>query len=355
MNYYRHHIGDHLQETAHLSLLEKGIYGSLMDMYYSREGPLPANVGRLIGARSPEELKALEDVLNDYFVLQDDGWHNGKFDEVICTYRQRGNKNAQNGRNGGRPPKTETKPNANPTETDSVISGNPNETQTKPNGLFLETQTKPNANPTETQTKPPLVNHKPITNKKPKEPPIPPVPGGNADKSEIPKPVEAESRRRKREAVTLTEWLEGCKQSGVAPVPDDDPVFAYAAETGIPIEFLRLHWREFKARYALPDAKKYKDWRAVHRKCVRGCWLRLWRFAPDGSCVLTTQGEQARRCYEKRHDGSEIAGQEWWAKAGFESRWDAENAGCTQANAANFRDGAKAPERQPWTPELLPA
>ena len=41
MNYYERHIGDYLKDTAHLSLLEHGIYGRLLDIYYTREEPIP--------------------------------------------------------------------------------------------------------------------------------------------------------------------------------------------------------------------------------------------------------------------------------------------------------------------------
>jgi hypothetical protein len=77
-------------------------------------------------------------------------------------------------------------------------------------------------------------------------------------------------------------------------IPDDDPVFAYAADAGIPDEFMALAWGEFKARYAVPDAKRYKDWRSVFRKAVRGNWLKLWFLDGEGF-KLTTTGMQAQR------------------------------------------------------------
>ena len=42
MNYYERHIGDYLKDTAHLSLLEHGVYSRLLDVYYTRESPIPA-------------------------------------------------------------------------------------------------------------------------------------------------------------------------------------------------------------------------------------------------------------------------------------------------------------------------
>lgn len=72
MNYYERHIGDYLKDTAHLSLLEHGIYTRLMDVYYTRECAIPAKeAARLIGARSKDEREALETVLAEFFVLVD--------------------------------------------------------------------------------------------------------------------------------------------------------------------------------------------------------------------------------------------------------------------------------------------
>jgi len=105
------------------------------------------------------------------------------------------------------------------------------------------------------------------------------------------------AEKPKRSAIGLPAYLKACKQQGVKPIAEDDTVFAYAEQAGIPLEFLRLHWLEFKARYSLPDAKRYKDWPAVHRKSVRGNWFKLWYIAGDGNVVLTTVGEQARRVH----------------------------------------------------------
>ncbi|HTH08983.1 MAG TPA: YdaU family protein, partial [Acidovorax sp.] len=75
MNYYERHIGDYLKDTAHLSLLEHGVYTRLMDVYYTRESAIPEDqVARLIGARSKEEREALEAVLSEFFERTADGW-----------------------------------------------------------------------------------------------------------------------------------------------------------------------------------------------------------------------------------------------------------------------------------------
>lgn len=81
-------------------------------------------------------------------------------------------------------------------------------------------------------------------------------------------------------------------------IPANDPVFAYAGEVGIPEDFLRLAWVEFRHRYSQPDAKRYRDWRSVFRKAVRGNWLKLWFVTPEGAYQLTTVGHQAQRAHQ---------------------------------------------------------
>lgn len=88
INYYERHIGDYLKDTAHLSLLEHGVYTRLMDVYYTREGAIPAaEVARLIGARSKDERQALAAVLSEFFELDEDGYHQHRCDEEIERYR----------------------------------------------------------------------------------------------------------------------------------------------------------------------------------------------------------------------------------------------------------------------------
>ena len=77
MNYYRHNIGDYRRDTAHLSLLEHGVYRQAIDQYYLTENPLPKDlesVSRILLVRSPEEQKALEIILKEFFILTKDGY-----------------------------------------------------------------------------------------------------------------------------------------------------------------------------------------------------------------------------------------------------------------------------------------
>lgn len=92
MNYYEHHIGDYAAATGHLSLVEDAVYTRMLRRYYLTEAPLPADVGqvaRLVGARQPEEVAAVEAVLGEFFTLQADGWHQKRADENIAKYLDR--------------------------------------------------------------------------------------------------------------------------------------------------------------------------------------------------------------------------------------------------------------------------
>lgn len=87
MNWYERHIGDYMKDAAHLSLLEHGIYVRLMDVYYSREGPIPENdVFRLIGARDEAATAATLQVLQEFFRLENGAWRQKRCDEEIARF-----------------------------------------------------------------------------------------------------------------------------------------------------------------------------------------------------------------------------------------------------------------------------
>jgi len=150
MNYYPHHIGDYNSATRHLTMLEHGAYRLLLDLYYTREAPLPADLAavcRLVVARSKEECKAVEQVVKEFFALASDGWRHKRCDEEIVKANEAADRARANGKKGGRP-KTKKEPTANPEETHPVISGlasgNPEITNSKaPN---------PNPNPNTTSS-----------------------------------------------------------------------------------------------------------------------------------------------------------------------------------------------------------
>lgn|GEM_PF-976233 len=90
MNHYPHHIGDFRSATRHLTFVERALYRELLDLYYDTERPLNADLqklARLVLAQGEEQCAALSGVLDEFFVLQDDGWHNDRCDAEIEAYR----------------------------------------------------------------------------------------------------------------------------------------------------------------------------------------------------------------------------------------------------------------------------
>jgi uncharacterized protein YdaU (DUF1376 family) len=93
--YYEHHLGDYLRDTAHLTLIEEGVYRRLLDQYYIREAPLPPDLRgcyKFARAATKQERAAVEHVLADFFELQSDGYHQRRADDVIARYRSKSGK-----------------------------------------------------------------------------------------------------------------------------------------------------------------------------------------------------------------------------------------------------------------------
>ena len=92
MNYYEHHIGDYAEATAHLTFIEDATYSRLIRKYYATEKPLPIEiklVQRLINARSKEEKNAVVSILNEFFILTDDGWRQERCDHEIARFKDK--------------------------------------------------------------------------------------------------------------------------------------------------------------------------------------------------------------------------------------------------------------------------
>jgi uncharacterized protein YdaU (DUF1376 family) len=92
VNYYEHHLGDYLRDTAHLTMIEDGAYRRMLDAYYTRERPLPADVKdicRLVRATSKTERIAVETVLGEFFFASESGWRHKRCDEEIDRYLEK--------------------------------------------------------------------------------------------------------------------------------------------------------------------------------------------------------------------------------------------------------------------------
>ena len=109
--------------------------------------------------------------------------------------------------------------------------------------------------------------------------------------------AERDTTKPPKGAISLEQYLDQCRNDSKKPIPEDHPVFDYAREIGLPHDFLRLQWLEFKDRYTAPGAKKYKLWSTVFAKSVRDNWFRLWMLKDD-QYVLTTTGLQAQKLHK---------------------------------------------------------
>jgi len=86
MHYYTKHIKDYKTDTAHLTLLEHGVYNSLIDLYILTENPLEPNLQklcRLVNATTDDEIKSVENILDEFFTESDDGYRQKKCDQEL--------------------------------------------------------------------------------------------------------------------------------------------------------------------------------------------------------------------------------------------------------------------------------
>lgn len=96
-----------------------------------------------------------------------------------------------------------------------------------------------------------------------------------------------------RPEITFKAWMENCKADDRSPIPEDDPVFAYAKEMLLPIDFIRYAWVEFKRKYGNSN-KRYKNWNQHYQNAIRENWYGIW-FERDGEWQLTTRGKQIEK------------------------------------------------------------
>ena len=84
MNYFPFNVGDYAAHTGHLEPMEDLAYRRLLDQYYLREGPLPADIeatAKLVRMRS---MKAdVESVLKEFFTLTEAGWTHSRCEAEI--------------------------------------------------------------------------------------------------------------------------------------------------------------------------------------------------------------------------------------------------------------------------------
>lgn len=96
-----------------------------------------------------------------------------------------------------------------------------------------------------------------------------------------------------RARTTFNQWIESCEQAGVLPIPEEDPIFRYACDIELPVDYIRLAWVEFKRKYGM-SRKTYLNWNQHFQNAVRENWYAIW-YEKEGSWQLTTRGKQMQK------------------------------------------------------------
>ncbi len=156
MIYYSRYIKEFIADTAHLSLMEQGVYDRLLDKYYLDESPIPDDKKyRWTRATTDAEIAAVDAVLDEFFTLVDGHWHNKRADQDIVECHAKASTSRENGKLGGRPKKTQNEPKPNLEGTKEE----PNQNLEKPRGFISETQEEPSRKP--------FIRQEPITTNPP--------------------------------------------------------------------------------------------------------------------------------------------------------------------------------------------
>lgn len=138
MHYYQHHIGDFIKATARLSDSQCMAYLRLIWMYYDSEKPLKADA-RVLAFQVGTPEQDVELILQSFFSLQEDGWHQTRCDQEIADYRAYLDKKSNAGRASA-----ERRKNNSATAVEQVLNGSA--TVEQPNQQPLTTNQQPEAN-----------------------------------------------------------------------------------------------------------------------------------------------------------------------------------------------------------------
>lgn len=121
MHYYKHHIGDFLKDTGHLSNDQMGVYLRMLWRYYLDEKPLQDDCEGIAFAMRSDE-KTVRLILRHFFVLTDDGWRHKRCDVEIAEYHNKSEKaktSASARWNNANAMRTHTERSANESENDA--------------------------------------------------------------------------------------------------------------------------------------------------------------------------------------------------------------------------------------------
>ena len=108
MHYYSFSISDYRRRTGHLTLLEHAIYRALIDTYYLEEKPLTSDLAKLMrshSVRNADEKQAFTNVINDFFMLTNEGYKHEHVEEQLAKIYAKSDKarDSANARWGEKP------------------------------------------------------------------------------------------------------------------------------------------------------------------------------------------------------------------------------------------------------------
>lgn len=107
MHYFKFNVADYKADTAHLDVIEHGIYFQLICWYYLDEKKIPLETQVVMRRLSldGDMLHKLENVLSDFFIKTDKGYFHSRVESELEKYKTQFAKNRINGLDGGRPKK----------------------------------------------------------------------------------------------------------------------------------------------------------------------------------------------------------------------------------------------------------
>lgn len=129
MNYYQHHIGDFKRDTNFLTHEERSVYLELMWIYYDEEHPLVNDLD-LLARKCKANKGQIEDILNLFFILDDDGfWTHSRINEELSKMADKSEKaseaaNVRWEKYRKKANQTQSKRNANAMQTHSERNAN---------------------------------------------------------------------------------------------------------------------------------------------------------------------------------------------------------------------------------------
>jgi uncharacterized protein YdaU (DUF1376 family) len=104
MHKYQFNIGDYYKKAGRLSMLQHGAYRLLLDAIYDREvWPTREQALEWTWASTPEQEQAIDFILGKFFTLIDGAYQQTRIAEELAVYHAFIEKQAANGRKGGKP------------------------------------------------------------------------------------------------------------------------------------------------------------------------------------------------------------------------------------------------------------